>query len=170
MLQNARLYEQELRNHFHIIEYDLRYQFINNCWGSSEFSFPDNNYDSYWFVSVDEYDDVVGFIYSSFDRVANRITGLCAANFFLDSCDTTFIKDLCQFIDDMFMKHNFNSIEWHCYADNPALNGYQKLVKRFDGEIFGPRHQVAMLMDGKLHDSYTFEIMKENYVKNRRVK
>lgn len=169
MLINARLYESELRQCFHEIEYDLRYQFINGCWGCTDFSLPDNNYDSFWFASVNEYNEVVGFVTAEFNRVAGRVSGLAAANFFLGSSDMTFIKDLYQFIDDLFMKYNFNSIEWHCYADNPACRGYQKLVKRFGGSVIGPRHQAAVLMDGKLHDSYCFEILKENYLKNRRI-
>nr|DAE87766.1 MAG TPA: hypothetical protein [Caudoviricetes sp.] len=44
----------------------------------------------------------------------------------------------------------------------PALEGYGKLVRRFGGRESGYLRQVSKLMDGKLHDSIIFEILKSD--------
>lgn len=53
-------------------------------------------------------------------------------------------------------------MEWWGYKDNPAIKGYRKFIKRFGGRECGYMRQTSKLMDGKLHDSVMFEILKED--------
>lgn len=52
-------------------------------------------------------------------------------------------------------------------TDNPSIRGYRNLCKRFGGKEIGQLHQNIKLMDGKLHDTTIFEIMKKDYIKSK---
>ena len=68
------------------------------------------------------------------------------------------IKHLIYLLDHV----GINRIEFWAYADNPAVDGYEKLVKKIGGERIATLHQVEMLSDGKLHDMCVFEILHKN--------
>lgn len=52
-----------------------------------------------------------------------------------------------------------NRIEFWAFVDNPAFDGYEKLVKKFGGKQVDTLHQLELLSDGKLHDVGIFEIL-----------
>ena len=73
-----------------------------------------------------------------------------------------FIRDLHKVITDLFLVENFNRVEWWCFKDNPATRGYKKFIKRFGGRIAGELHKSCVFPDGSFHDTYIFEILKED--------
>lgn len=167
MLKNARLFEDRIKEQVALKEYDIKYQWINYWWYTGEFNISkDDNGCSFNFVSVNEKDELQGVICAEFNRAAHSVSGLWAMSF-IEGGSLVFGRDLLDFFDKMFYEYNFNRIEWGCYVDNPAARGYKKFIKKYGGEIIGTRHQSSLLMDGKLHDSYIFEIMREDYVKHR---
>lgn len=165
MLKNAKLYENEVNEKARNTWYNLRYQYVNGWCGCSDFSFPENNYESHHLVSVDpDTDEVIGIIGYGVDWASRCANGFHAMSF-VEGGSFIFARDLFQMIDDIFMKYNLNRMEWGCWADNHALKGYRKFCKRFGGREAGFFRQKGILMDGKLHDSYIFELLREDYIK-----
>lgn len=164
MLVNAKAYENELKELMDNVQYDIKYQWASGSWGSDWFSMPENSYDSRVFVSLNDEGEVIGVILYQFKISCLSVDGLCAMSFAEGGDKWIYGQDLKQCIDDMFNVYGMNRVEWHCYADNPAIKGYRKLIKRCGGREVGFLKQNARLLDGKIHDSYIFEIMKEDYL------
>lgn len=114
------------------------------------------------FVSVDKEDNILGYISYTIDH-CSKSAKYWGVKSYVPSL--IFAQDCIQVVDDVFCKYNLNRIEWFCYADNPAIRGYKKFIKRYGGEQVGYLHKERMLMDGQLHDTVIFEIMRNNYLK-----
>lgn len=167
MLVNAKDYETELKILLDHHIYNPKYQWANGSWGSEFWSMPENSYENRVFASINDNNEVIGVIMYQFKISCMSVDGLCAMSFAEDGDKWIYAQDLRQCIDDMFRIYNFNRVEWHCYADNPAIHGYRSFMKRCGGTEIGPLHQNARLLDGKIHDSYIFEIMRDNYIKSQ---
>lgn len=169
MLKPAILYRGELENKFMEVFYDLKFQYYTHGTLNQIPEIPDNNEKSHCFASVDENNNVLGYISYGVDWEA--MTAYCfGAISFTPAGNILFAYDLIQVVDNIFMKFNFNRIEWWAYADNPAIRGYDALIKRYGGIRAGYLKQNVKLLDGKLHDTIIYEILREDYIKNRRTK
>ena len=129
-------------------------------------SIEDDNSYLHSFVSVDESGDILGYICYGVNWTSVSVPSFGAISF-VPGGSITYARDLLQCIDNIFMKYNFNRIEWWAAADNPAIRGYKNLCKRFGGREVGYLRQNTKLMDNKLHDSIIFEIMREDYIKSK---
>lgn len=169
MIKPAILYKKELEEKFKEVFYDLKFQYFTHGTMNDVPDIPDNNEKIHCFASVDENNEVLGFISYGVDWEAMTTTCFGAISF-SPKGNVIYAQDLLRVVDNLFMKFNFNRVEWWAYADNPAIRGYDKLVKRFGGARVGYLKQNVKLLDGKVHDSIIYEILKENYIKNRKVK
>lgn len=167
MLKPAQLYKDELNEKMIKTWYNHDYIYYHGGTGEYMIDLPDNNEESHLFVSVDENDNVIGYV----GYCVNWVT-MSAQNFGMISFDKgnlEFIKDLYQVICDCFYLYHMNRISWFCYADNPAVRGYRNFIKRYGGRECGYFRQYIKLRDGKLHDSVCFEIL-ANEFKGRKIK
>lgn len=167
MLKPAVLYKEELEKKFKEVFYDLKYQYFTHGAMNNVPDIPDNNEKFHCFASVDENDNVIGYVSYGVDWEAMTTVGFGAISF-VPGGSVIYAYDLRKAIDDIFMKFNFNRIEWWAYADNPAIRGYDAFIKRYGGSRVGYLHQNVKLLDGKVHDSIIYEILRENYLKNRK--
>jgi RimJ/RimL family protein N-acetyltransferase len=71
------------------------------------------------------------------------------------------VRDIISHIKKLILNNGIRRIEWYAFADNPAIKGYEKIIKRFGGHRVGVLHKCNMLRDGKLHDSIMYEILIE---------
>lgn len=157
MLKPAQLYREKLREEMCKSWYDLKNIFYSGCTGNSLPNLPDNNYDSHHFVSVDDNNNVVGYISYSINWLAMSANDFGIISF--KKGNVMFAKDVYKVICDLFEVYHMNRISWLAYADNPAIRGYRNFIKKHGGRECGYRRQVAKLQDGKLHDSVEFEIL-----------
>ena len=157
MLKPAQLYREKLCEEMCKSWYDLKNIFYNGWTGNELPSLPDNNYDSHHFVSVDDDDNVIGYISYSINWIAMSADRFGIISFKKGSI--MFAKDVYKVICDLFEVYHMNRISWLAYADNPAIRGYRNFIKKHGGRECGYCRQVAKLMDGKLHDSVEFEIL-----------
>lgn len=77
-----------------------------------------------------------------------------------------FALDLGQAIHDIFFKYNFTRMDFSCFSNNPALNGYRAFIKRYGGREVGTFHRSTKSLDGTIQDTVMFEILKEDLIKN----
>lgn len=161
MLKPAQLYKDQLREKQCEFMYDMNSMYFHSWCGIELTSIKDDNWDCHSFVSIDENNNVIGYITYNVDHTSLNASGFGIISY--DRGNLTFIKDVYQAIEDIFLKYNFNRIEWYCYADNPAVKGYRKFIKRVGGCECGYKRQHTMLLDHKLHDIIEFEILKEEF-------
>lgn len=117
-------------------------------------------------VSVDQNDEVIGFLSATLRRTINMVSDIGAINF--KKVNTTFSIDFIRFLTSLFDTYNFNKIEWGVIVGNPAETLYDKIIKKYGGKVIGISHQSVKLSDGKLYDFKTYEIFKKDYNKHKK--
>lgn len=168
MLKPAGLYEDELKLlDMEVCYGNMKYQYYygDPFYSTLNITGDNGGCEGYHFVSVDEKDNILGYIGYSVDPVSKTAKYWGAKSY---KTSIIFAQDCLKVIDDVFCKFNLNRIEWFCYADNPATRGYDKLVEKYGGTRAGYLHKERMLADGELHDTIIYEIMRENYLKAKR--
>ena len=160
MLKPAQLYADQLRTKILETWYQPEDIYWNGGAGDSIPDLPEDNSSKHCFVSVDKRHRVIGYICYYVDWVAMSAESFGIISF--DKGNLEFIKDLYRVIDEL-LTDRMNRISWSCYADNPAIRGYRNFIRRHGGRECGYYRQYARLQDGKLHDSVMFEILAEEY-------
>lgn len=160
MLKPAQLYIDQLTTADVATWYDMSSIYWHSGTGCTQINVSDSTHEIHQFVSVDKDDRVIGYITYSVDWCARSVYQMGMVSY--DKGNILFIKDLLQCIHNIFHVYNLNRIEWYSYADNPAIDGYRKFINKYGGREVGMLHSVAMLMDGKIHDSVIFEILKSD--------
>lgn len=159
MLKPAQLYKDELNKKMIEGWYDIDNMYYHSSPASYSIDLSDNNLESHSFVSISK-EEIVGYISYCVDYQVMSADNFGFISF--DKGNITFIKDTFQLIKDLFYKYNFNRVAWGCYADNPAIRGYRKFIEKFGGREVAYLRQTTKLLDGKIHDSVIFEILKED--------
>jgi len=164
MLKPARNYRVELEHNLRDTWYDERYKFYHSDSYRGDFNLEDDN--RWFFVSVDERDNVIGYISFVVDRDANQVRSVGAISFQLGNL--IFAKDLIYLVDDIFTKYHFNRLEWCCVSGNPVLPTYIRWCTKHGGQQVAHEHECVRTIDGVVRDSFTFEILAKNYVELKR--
>ena len=165
MLKPAQLYKEELIPEFERTWYDDEYKYyMNDCY-FQDLEILSDTVNLHQFVSVDSNEEIVGYIAYEIDRATDNVSNLCAIN--MKHNMFVFGMDLIQAIDDIFVKFNFSKIEFVVVVGNPAESMYDRFVRMCKGRIAGIYKKHVKLMDGQIYDVKMYEVMKENYLKNR---
>ena len=163
MLKPAVMYEKQLYERSLKCIYNPRYMYYFSGPGQEGIHLPNEQKFGRYLVSVDKDENVLGYIGYALDyetMTADQWGIIC----FEENGSIGFAKDVYQAISDCFTKYGFERVAWCCYADNPALRGYKNFIKRYGGRISGYFRNCTRLLDGKLHDSVSFEIMKDEFI------
>lgn len=163
MLKTAKLYEERLIPLILEHQYELSQNLACGGTGGNTINFPDSNENEHHFVSVDSDDEILGVCGYYIDWASRVVTAIYIISY-SDVPRYQFGKDIIQMIDDIFTKFNLNKIEWTAYSDNKAMRPYRKFCKRYGGREVGTLHQHILLMDGNVHDTTMFELMREDYL------
>lgn len=159
MLAPAQLYKEELNEKMIEGWYDIDNMYYHGGPASYSIDLPDNNSECHSFLSLSN-DKVTGYISYDVDYQVMSADNFGFISFYKGNI--TFIKDTYQLIKDLFYRYNFNRVAWYCYADNPAIRGYRNFIKEFGGRESAYLRQTSKLLDGKIHDSVIFEILRED--------
>ena len=159
MLHPAKLYEDELNKKHISTWYDDRYQYYHGIC-HNKIDIYDNDDMCRQFVSVDEQDNVIGFISYNIDWSSRNCYHFSVISY--DINNKIVIKDTITAILDIFYKYKFNRLEFRCYDANPVARSYNRFIKNIGGNFIGIAHEIFMCNDGKLHNQYLFEILKHD--------
>lgn len=163
MLKPAQLYEDKLREEFISSWYKPENIYYNGWAGQDVPELPNNNYGSHHFVSIDDKENILGYISYSVDWNAMSAYNMGIISFRKGS--VLFGKDVYEAICNLFEKYNMNRVSWYAYVENPAIRGYENFIKKHGGRRNAYHRQKTKLQDGKLHDSVEFEILASEFRK-----
>lgn len=156
------------------VYFNDRYKYYNYSNYYSDINLNSSTWNNYNFVSIDNYRNIIGFISYDINRVTNNVTNLSIIKFSLDSnyysdIETTmiFANDLKQILEDIFTKFKFNKLCFDVIIGNPAELHYDRLVKRYGGRIVGIKKNDVKLYDNNYYDVKLYEILRDDYIKNR---
>lgn len=162
MLEPAHLYMDAITKEMVKRWYDLEYQYYNSGTGRHVYwtESGESEQNKRFFASVDKNGDLLGIIVYRFDAECGSCFNFGIMAF--QHYSRTFICDIKQAVCDIFFKYHFKRIDWMCYADNPAIKGYRRFIKKYGGKQSGYLRQASRLLDGKLHDCALFEILRSD--------
>lgn len=161
MLKPAQLYKEKLQEENIKAWYQPENIYWNGGTGNEQINIHEHNYDCHQFVSVDKYDNVIGYIVYAVDWAAMSCDRFGIISF--QKGNIEFAKDVYTAVCNIFEQYHMNRIQWFAFADNPAVRGYRNFIKKHGGRECAHYRQVARLQDGKLHDSVCFEILAEEF-------
>ena len=164
MLKPAIQYKEPLIKLLTNLWFEDKYKYYNSEWYYSTPEIKNCTWDKHEFVSVDNDNNILGFIDYYVDRCANKATSFCALSF-TATPTLAFGKDLYQAIDEVFCKFKFNKLRFAVIIGNPIEKTYDKLIAKYGGAVTGYSKQEVRLSDGELYDMKTYEIMREDYLK-----
>ena len=157
MLVPVYSFKDELELLYNNTLYDMDYMYYHGSTQRGRLDVDEVSENVDQFVSINGDNDILGYISYRTDWQSRSVDNLGILSF--DKGNMLFIKDVYRCIDDLFKVHNMNRLEFFCYTDNPAIRGYRNFIKRFGGKEIAYFRDVALLLDGKLHDAVIFEIM-----------
>lgn len=172
MLANARKYAEQLNNKLMDTWYDPTYQFYYSGRTHNTVSFEEDDARSRQFVSIDpkapQGEEVIGYLNCWINSEINSVDGLGAINFDLSLHGKYILgRDLLQMIDDLFMRDEFNRIQFLVVVGNPIEAMYDKYIERYGGRIAGTFRQSHLGAKGELRDEKVYEIMRNEYLAHK---
>lgn len=162
MLVPAQLYKEELKKKIVSTWYNLEYQYYWQSY-NNEPNFEDNNIYTRQFAFISK-DKITGYFSYSLDNSSKSLYNMGLLSF--EKVNYKFIKAVLSHIKWLFDEKIIDRIEFFAYEDNPAIKGYDKIIKRFGGKRVGKFTRSQKLYDGKLHNTIFYEILKEDYKKS----
>ena len=163
-LVNAKLFEEQIRRKMWEIWYDEKYQYYFGGNWRTDFSLADNNdYPKRSFAVLNNNDELIGYISYAVDTELRIAQWFGAINFSDDKF--AFGQALRQVITDCFLKFGMEVVEWNVICGNLIEKSYDKMCEKLGGHIVGIRHRRAMDLAGNIHDSKSYEILREDFLK-----
>lgn len=164
-LVNAKLYEEQIKRKMWEIWYDEKYQYYFGGNWRSDFSLADNNNDylKRAFAVLNNSEELIGYISYSVDNELRIAQWFGAINFSNDKL--TFGKALRQVITDCFLKFGMEVVEWNVICGNPIEPSYDRMCEKLGGQIIGISHHRAIDLAGNIHNTKSYEILRENFLK-----
>ena len=164
MLKPVQLYTNELKVKFWEIAFDDYYIFIGDGW-CEDYQPSDSTWNCHAFASVNEQNEVLGYIKYAINQRTNAAHSFCAINF---SKSLTFTRDLYKALDDIFTRYKIRKLQYGVFVGNPIEKTYDRLTKKYGGRIIGIYKEDAKLLDGNYYDYKMYELFRVDYLRNRK--
>lgn len=157
MLKVAHLYKDRLIPKFYETWYNPEYQYYYDT-NPGIPDFPNNPDGLMQFVSVDEHDNIIGYMSYWIYEPARRAMNFGIMCF--DKGNLIFLQDCVQMVKDIFEKFGLYSMEWRCYQDNErTLALYRNFIYRYGGVEVGRLRHNGASFGRNYEDTVIFEII-----------
>ena len=147
--------------------YDPKYMYYSGGPGDYIPELPMDNYSSHSFVSLNNDNEVIGYISYEIKWDTMSVDDLSVICFSDNATEgNIFVKDVLKIINDIFYKHSINRIEFWCYEDNPAIYDYgrsdatQAQVQKTSDLLAKDYRQIKDLEPGS-------KVIPEGYIKKK---
>lgn len=132
MLKPAINYRQQIYELLPKMPYYSYAEFLNEGNGINLPNINTNTDTCYYWVSVDEQDNLMGYFAY---HIKNHIMHIDIAIGFLQKNNLIFGCDWYTIISDYALQYDITSVEWRCFINNPTARYYQRICKIFNGYI-----------------------------------
>lgn len=164
MLEHAKLYESQIQEKYIRTIDDPKYMYYHMNDNSEAIEFRDSNWNKLQYASVNSEGNVIGYFSCYITRQARNIYDLSIIKF---EENNIFSIDLMRFFDLLLFERNFNKINFDVVIGNPIEKMYDKFAQRYGGRVVGFKEKETVLRDGRYYDLKMYEIMRDEYCKNR---
>lgn len=174
MIDVALSHTEKLDELFRKTWFNDKYIFYNYLSWNERYAPSNTTYNRHEFVSLNVYNDVIGYISYYIDRQAYFCYGLSIINFSsvmdkssdLDDFEIMqiFSQDVITCLRNIFDKFKFNKITFDVAIGNPAEKHYDRLIKRVGGRIVGV-YKNDIFINGEFYDKKLYELTRDEYMK-----
>lgn len=166
MLKQAILYKNSLPSCFAEASMDVRNKFYTNIYWKFDEILDNNEWNKHCFVSVDNSDNVVGFISANIDHNSHFVSDLAMIRLLKESkYDILFAKDIKNFFVRTFTYYKYNKLDFSICIGSPHEYLYDRFASKYGGRIVGIKKRNFKLMDGTICDQKFYEILIEDFLK-----
>ncbi len=159
MLVPAIKYKEELNSKFQDTVLDPYYKFFHMSYPETELLIHDSFWDMVQLVSLNDKNEVIGYLSANIKRPESIISSISAMNFNRKE-KMCFGKDLFKFVDSLLNVYNFLKIKFFVVCGNPVEKTYDKLISKYNGRVVGVFKNDVLLQDNKFYDVKYYEILK----------
>lgn len=166
MLKPAILYKEELIKKYQNTWFDEDYKYYHSSYERTP-NIEADTWNYIQFVSVNDSNEVIGYLRANIARTNMSISSLGIINFSDDIL--TFGRDLHEFLEFLLDVKKFNKINFNVVVGNPIEKSYDLLIKKYNGRVVG-FYEKDYLINNEFHDSKIYEITRENYLESKKNK
>jgi hypothetical protein len=157
MLKLAIDYETELNKIYRENSFNAKYKYYYiGAYKELSITIDKDNWTNFQFVSVDNNNNVIGFLCAKIDRNSLAVGNLSIINY--SDNKLIFGIDLLKFIK-IIKKTNLRKISFYVIIGNPIEKQYDKLINLLNGRIVGIQKEHVQLQDNKYYDIKLYEII-----------
>ena len=158
MLKPAIMYKQEIEKEFMNHVYSNDFFLYSGYAGSNELpniELKDNYYQ--WAIIDERTEKVIGYFAYYIDRENDTVSRFGLFSF--DRGNIRIGRDVYEKMIELIEFHR--RVEWRMIGGNPVQNSYDRLCKKYNGNRVH-LHAVTKDENGKWHDEYIYEIIKDS--------
>lgn len=165
MLKCVSRYAENLKLLFEDTIHDEHYWYYHGSY-VDEYKPKEGTWSYHEFVSIDKKNNIIGYFRYTIDRESHYAYGLLALSFKKDK-SITFANDLKVLLKDIFEKYKYDKLDFGVRTGNPIEKYYDKLCIKYGGRIVGVKKRNGKLPNGQSYDYKMYEILQEEYNKNK---
>lgn len=168
MLQRAILYRTQINLIMPKIADLPIYRFWSNeGYFGHERTIETSNWAKQQFVSVDNYDNLIGLLEANVKRTGHFVENLSLLRFdFSEKYNYLFSKDVCCFFLHLFIRYSYRKIEYSVAVGSPTEKWYDKYTEKYGGSIIGTLRQNHVCENGQILDTKLYEMFRDNFIYN----
>jgi hypothetical protein len=165
MLKPAILYKQALPACWAKVSLEPRCRYFTENYWTFDGNIKNDNWNGHQFVSIDVYDNIIGFLAVSVDRSCYYAHSMGALRFDMSGkYDITFAKDFKHFFYLLFYYYKYNKLTFSVCKGSPHEKMYDKFIERYGGRIVGVKLNHWKLQDGTICDLKMYELPRYKFV------
>ena len=162
MLDFANNHKEKLEKLLQIASSDLKYKYYNvSRYGSIIFEIETSTWNKVSFVSLNDKNEVKGFISVSFDNPYRS----ASLTMFNTEDNMNFLFDVKVLIKKLFTIYKVPRIHFSVLIGNPIEYIYDREVLKLGGRMWGISEKSILALDGEICSQKHYEILRENYTK-----
>jgi hypothetical protein len=167
MIKKAYLYNSQIMSHMSDASLDPKNKYYFEWYWKLNIEIIDDEFNEQSFVSVDNYDNIIGFFHFRINRGLHCINDLSIIKFDHNpNYNIMFAKDLKRFFDLLFNFYNYTKICFNICAGSPYEEMYDKFCINYGGRIVGILTKDFLTIDKTAHDKKLYEIFRDDYLKS----
>lgn len=136
--------------------------FLATNWLNYTLTIEDSSWYKIQMVSLDSSGQVVGYISATVDIPQQKVTDFSIISY-KKGINRNLYPDANKFMEELLTR--FRKVSFASFVGSSSEKVNDKIIKRFNGRIIGIEEKHAILLDNKIYDLKTYEIISQTFNK-----
>lgn len=136
--------------------------FLAANWFNYTLTVEDSSWDKIQMVSLDSSGQVVGYMCATLSMPQQKVTDFSIISY-KTGINKNIYPDANKFMKELLTR--FRKVSFCSFVGSPADKINDKIIKRFSGRVVGIEEKHTILLDNKIYDLKTYEIISQTFNK-----